>query len=126
MAGTDFTKIIAWQKSHEYVKQVYESVKSFPKFETRGLLSQYTRAAVSIAANIAEGTQKFSKADKLKFLNIAQGSLHECRYYNILSKDLNYINEEQYQKLTYAWDGAAFFLNKYIEGIENTTFNNII
>jgi len=48
------------------------------------------RAAVSIPANIAEGFKKLGKADKLRFYNIAQGSLEECRYYLILARDLNY------------------------------------
>jgi len=54
------------------------------------LTSQFRRAAVSIAANIAEGFRKRNKADKIRFLNIAQGSVEECRYYLILTKDLEY------------------------------------
>jgi four helix bundle protein len=56
------------------------------------LTSQFRRASVSIAANLAEGYGKNSKADKLRFFNISQGSLKECSYYLILSKDLKYIN----------------------------------
>jgi len=48
------------------------------------------RAAVSIAANIAEGFRKRSPADKVRFLNIAEGSLEESRYYLILAQDLGY------------------------------------
>ena len=62
--------------------------KSFPKSETYGLTSQFRRAAVSVPANIAEGFRKRGRADKVRFLNIAQGSLEECRYYLILSDDL--------------------------------------
>jgi four helix bundle protein len=55
-----------------------------------GLTSQFRRAAVSIAANIVEGFKKKGQHDKARFLNIAQRSLEECRYYLILIADLNY------------------------------------
>ncbi len=55
-----------------------------------GLTSQLRRAVVSVAANIAEGFKKTGKRDKIRFLNVAQGSLEECRYYLILAKDLKY------------------------------------
>ncbi len=119
----DFSRIIAWQKAHGFVLAVYTSAKSFPEYERHGLFSQFTRAAVSIAANIAEGTQKLSKADKLRFLNISQGSLAECQYYIILARDLRYISSEEFQNLKYHFDSVSFFLNKYIEGIQN---NNAI
>jgi len=54
------------------------------------LTSQFRRAAVSIAANIVEGFKKKGQHDKARFLNIAQGSLEECRYYVILIADLGY------------------------------------
>lgn len=114
----DFTKIIAWQKAHAFTMLVYSVANKFPDYERHGLFSQFTRAAVSIAANIAEGTQKLTKADKLRFLNISQGSLSECRYYIILSHDLGYISAEDFNLLTTRFDATCFFLNKYIEGIE--------
>jgi len=58
------------------------------------LTSQIRRASVSVAANIAEGFKKKTKPDKAKFMNIAQSSLEECRYYLILSKDLRYSNTD--------------------------------
>lgn len=85
-----FTDLIVWQKSHEFVLEVYKYTQQFPKSELYGLTSQFRRAAVSIAANIAEGFKKRGKKDKVRFLNISQGSLEECRYFLILSKDLNY------------------------------------
>jgi four helix bundle protein len=69
---------------------VYERSRLFPREELYGLTSQFRRAAVSIPANIAEGFRKTSKADKARFLNIAEGSLEECRYYIILASDLGY------------------------------------
>ena len=70
-----FKDIIAWQKGYEFVLLTYKVTRQFPDFEKYGLSSQFQRAAVSIIANIAEGYKKLSKADKLRFMNISQGSL---------------------------------------------------
>ena len=85
-----FQDLIVWQKAHQFVLSVYKLSDNFPKSEIYGLISQIRRAAVSIAANIAEGFKKKTKPDKVKYMNIAQGSLEECRYYLILVKDLGY------------------------------------
>jgi four helix bundle protein len=85
-----FEQLIVWQKAHQFVLGVYRFTDNFPRSEIYGLTSQLRRAAVSIPANIAEGFKKRGRADKVRFLNIAQGSLEECRYYLILAKDLNY------------------------------------
>jgi len=90
-----FQDLIVWQKSHQLVLDVYHVTRSdFPREEMYGLTSQFRRAAVSIAANIAEGFRKQSKADKARFLNISEGSLEECRYYIILAQDLEYTKNE--------------------------------
>ena len=112
-----FKEIVAWQKAHEFVLMVYNATKSFPDFERFGLCSQFQRAAVSIAANIAEGYKKISKADKLRFFNISQGSMEECRYYCILSKDLGYIDEMTFSQLQNALNSASYMLNAYINSI---------
>lgn len=85
-----FQDLIVWQKAHLFVLAAYRWSESFPKTETYGLTSQLRRAATSIPANIAEGFKKKGRADKVRFMNIAQGSLEECRYYLILAKDLGY------------------------------------
>lgn len=85
-----FEDLIVWQKAHRFVLAAYRLSSAFPPAETYGLSSQLRRAAVSIAANIAEGFRKRGKADKLRFFNIAQGSTEECRYYLILTRDLGY------------------------------------
>jgi four helix bundle protein len=91
-----FKDIIAWQKAYDFILQTYKITRSFPDYEKYGLASQFQRAAVSIAGNIAEGYKRLSKSEKLHFMNYAQGSLEECRCYVMLSKDLNYITEEEY------------------------------
>ncbi len=86
----NFQDLIVWQKAHQFVLSVYRITKTFPREEIYGLTSQFRRAAISVPANIAEGFKKKGRADKVRFMNIAQGSLEECRYYLILTKDLKY------------------------------------
>ena len=85
-----FQDLVVWQKAHQCVLSIYRYSESFPKNELYGLTSQLRRAAVSIPANIAEGFKKKTRPDKARYMNIAQGSVEECRYYLILSKDLDY------------------------------------
>jgi four helix bundle protein len=88
--ATRFEDWVVWQKAHQFVLAAYRLSRTFPRSETYGLSSQFRRAAVSIAANIAEGFKKRGKADKLRFYNMAQGSIEASRYYLILAKDLEY------------------------------------
>jgi len=90
-----FSDLIVWQKAHKFVLDVYRLSSEFPKTEIYGLTSQIRRAAVSVPANIAEGFRKRTNPEKLRFLNIAQASLEECRYYLILVNDLGYGSTER-------------------------------
>ena len=85
-----FEDLLVWQKAHEHVLTTYKLTASFPKHEIYGLSGQMRRAAVSIAANVAEGFKKRGVADKARFLNTAEGSLEENRYYLLLTRDLGY------------------------------------
>ena len=85
-----FEDLVAWQKAHHLVLEIYRQTVSFPAGEKYGLVSQMRRAAVSVPANIAEGFKKRGARDKANFYNIAQGSLEELRYYVTLSRDLGY------------------------------------
>ena len=85
-----FEELIVWQKSHQFVLEIYKLTQSFPQHELFGLVSQIRRSAVSVPANIAEGFKRKGKADKLRFFNISQASLEETRYYLILANDLCY------------------------------------
>src|ERR1044072_1624463 len=85
-----FEEVDLWKKAHVWVLDIYRFTESFPKHELFGLTSQLRRAAVSVHGNCAEGFKKTGRADKVRFYNIAQGSLEESRYYLILARDLNY------------------------------------
>jgi four helix bundle protein len=90
VASKSFKDLIVWQKAHQWVLEVYHFTACFPGREQFGLTSQLRRAAISIPANIAEGFKRRGNADKARFYNIAQGSIEECRYYLILTRDLGY------------------------------------
>ena len=109
-----FQDLIVWQKAHQFVLRVYNSTKEFPKDEIYGLTAQFRRAAVSIAANIAEGFTKKSKRDKMRIFNISQGSLEECRYYLILSRDLEYGRDHTAESLS---EEVSRLLTAYINAV---------
>jgi four helix bundle protein len=90
-----FQDLLVWQKAHQFVLGVYALTAGFPRQETYGLSLQMRRASVSIPANIAEGFRRRSKAEKARFMNIAEGSVEECRYFLILVKDLGYGDTER-------------------------------
>jgi four helix bundle protein len=111
----DFRDLILWQKAHRFVLDVYTLTKSFPNFELYGLTSQIRRASVSIAANIAEGFKKRTLPEKIRLLNISQGSLEECRYYLILIEDLSYARTESNLDQL---EEISKILGAYIKGIK--------
>ena len=86
-----------WQKAHTWVLAVYRMSEGFPAKENYALTSQLRRAAMSVPANVAEGFKKRGARDKLRFFNIAQGSLEESRYFLILARDLGYADVREAQ-----------------------------
>ena len=116
---TRFEDIIAWQKARVFINHVYRVTKEFPPEEKYGLTSQFQRAAVSIAANIAEGYKRMGKDDKLRFLNYSQGSLEECRCYIYLACDFGYITSDAADIMLDKLEETSKTLNGYINSIVN-------
>jgi four helix bundle protein len=90
----DYRKLLVWQRAHALVLMVYELTAAFPVRELYGLSIQARRAAVSVPANIAEGTGRESQAELARFCRISQGSLNELEYHLLLARDLGYIDDE--------------------------------
>jgi four helix bundle protein len=109
-----FQDLVVWQKAHRFVLALYALTATFPKSETYGLSLQMRRASVSIPANIAEGFRRRGKADKARFMNMAEGSIEECRYYLILAKDLGYADT---QGLAASLEEVSRLLNAYTAAI---------
>jgi four helix bundle protein len=109
-----FQDLVVWRKAHELVLAVYSFTGVFPKQETYGLALQMRRAAVSVPANIAEGFRRRGKADKARYMNMAEASLEESRYYLILAQDLGYGNTHS---LTTSLEEVSRLLNAYTKAI---------
>lgn len=92
----DFKKLIVWQRSHQLTLKIYSITSKFPREELFGLVSQMRRSCSSIPTNIAEGCGRESIPDLQRFLTIARGSASELEYQILLSKDLKYLDEEQF------------------------------
>lgn len=96
----NFKRLEVWLKAHLLVLEIYKVTKTFPDSEKFCLVNQMRRAAISVAANIAEGSKRNTLKDKRHFLIIAQTSLEELKYYFLLSYDLKYINKNKGETLT--------------------------
>ncbi|MFA7245276.1 MAG: four helix bundle protein [Candidatus Magasanikbacteria bacterium] len=115
----DYHNLLLWKKTLEFVKLVYKLTNIFPKEEIYGLTSQLRRAAVSVLANIVEGRGKSTDKDFLKFLYISKGSLNECQCYFELSKELDFINNNQFEYIENKRGEVGFLLFKLMKSLEN-------
>jgi four helix bundle protein len=96
----DFKKQKVWEKSHSLTLAIYRATDTFPKNEVYGLTSQIRRASASIPANIAEGCGRQGDAEFGRFLHIAMGSACELEYHLLLGRDLGFLNDPDYEKLS--------------------------
>lgn len=96
----DFKKFEVWHLSHQLTLKIYTSTKNFPKEELFGLTSQIRRSFASIGYNISEGSGRNSDKEFANFINIALGSSNEAENQLILSKDMEYISEKDFQHLS--------------------------
>ncbi len=95
----NFKELLVWQKARIFSKDIYTATLLFPKTEQFGVVSQITRAAVSIASNIAEGSGRSSDKDMCRFLDMALGSTFEVESLLYLSLDLEFISSAEFDRL---------------------------
>ena len=114
----NYKQLDAWKASMELIAEIYVMTRQYPKEETYALTSQTKRAAVSIAANIAEGLGRQYKKDTLQFLHISRGSLYELETLLIIALNIKILNKEQFQKAIVLWQKAIQLLNGFINYYE--------
>lgn len=91
----NFRALNVWQDAMKLVKEIYLLTKALPQTEKFGLISQMQRCAVSIPANIAEGSAKYSQKDFVRFLQIGLGSSYELETYLVICTDLQFFSKTE-------------------------------
>ncbi|NNE30820.1 MAG: four helix bundle protein [Winogradskyella sp.] len=116
----NFRTLEIWKNGITIVKQVYVLSQQLPTEEKFGLRSQVTRAAVSIPSNIAEGCSRNSDIEFKRFLEIAMGSLFEVETQLIISKEVEFISEENLKVIFALIHKEARMINSLINKIKNS------
>jgi four helix bundle protein len=111
----NYKELVIWQRGIEIVKKTYELVKRFPSEEKFGI----TRVAVSIPANIAEGSSRHSGKDNARFVQHSLGSAFEVQTYLIIAREMNWINKEETEELEDLVEREIMMLHKFINTLNN-------
>ena len=98
-----YRELSAWQAAVRAATESHRVARTLPRDEWHGLGLQIRRAAASVPANIAEGNGRFSRADYLRFLSIANGSMNEVESHLILANRCNYLPESDLETVLRLW-----------------------
>jgi len=112
-----FEKLKVYQRSVDFAESMMTVTSEFPK-GYYFLRDQLNRASTSIAANIAEGNGRFTKADRKNFFIIARGSVHECMPFLELALRKQLISKEQFDDLKKNLEEISRMLTGLIKGNE--------
>ncbi|HSB52937.1 MAG TPA: four helix bundle protein [Gemmatimonadales bacterium] len=96
----DFRELKVWQLAHQLALDTYKMTGGLPRQEMYGLTLQLRRSAVSVGANIVEGSARHSDASMRQFLTIAHGSTAELEYLILIARDLGYLDSEAHEALS--------------------------
>ena len=116
----DYRKIRAWQLADELALALYRATRGFPKSEVFGLTSQTRRAAVSVPANIIEGSARKYHKEYVQFLHIALGSLAEVGYYIGFAHRIGYLEDAEHSRLAELHETASKTLRALVNYIEKS------
>lgn len=115
-----FTDLICWQKGHKLVLLIYDITKDFPGKEMYSLIDQMRRCVVSVTSNIAEGFSRKSKKEKVQFYYMALGSITELQNQLLISRDLKYLTNSEFQSIAQQTVFVHKLINGLIKSIQNS------
>jgi four helix bundle protein len=114
----NFKELVVWQKEVDLAVKIYRVTADFPTSERFALASQMQRSAVLISSNIAEGWERGTTPEYIRFLYISKGSLYELETQIIILEKLKYINNETFNKLSNENTRIAMMLNKLVSKLK--------
>ena len=114
----DFRDLKVWDKAHRLTLDVYKATSQFPREELYGLTSQMRRCSASIGANIAEGCGKRGNNEFQRFLQISSGSASELDYHFLLARDLLYLANGDYERMTKELSDLRRMLTSLLQKVE--------
>jgi len=115
----DFRKLKVWEKAHRLTLGVYAETRHFPKEERYGLSAQARRSSASIPTNIAEGCGRSGTRELARFVEIASGSASELEYQLLLARDLEYVGQTAYERLTTAVSEVKRMLTSFLQTLRS-------
>lgn len=117
----NFTDLHTWQEGHKLVLMIYKETEKFPDKERFGIIDQMRRAAVSITSNIAEGFSRRTPKEKNRFYCMAQASLVELQNQLIISRDVSYLSNDEFNIVI----DQTIISNKLLSGLSRATKNKL-
>jgi len=112
-----YKELEVWRKAVKFAVEIYRITQTFPKEELYGLTGQIRRASTSVSANIAEGWGRGSTKEYIQFLLIARSSLMELETHLIIGRELNYLNQQQLEKMQTEIESIGMMLNRLIQSL---------
>ena len=119
----NYKELKVWQASYKTCLHIYKVTKQFPKEEMYGLTSQIRRSAVSIPSNIAEGYDRKTTLEYVRFLYIADGSVCELETQTMICGDLGYVRKEKLDQLKKEIGDVERMLKAMVNSLENKHLN---
>lgn len=120
----NFRDLRVWQEGHKLVVLIYKITKSFPREELYSLVDQMRRSAVSVTSNIAEGFSRHSFKEKVQFYSMAHGSLTELENQVQVAKDVEYIKNDEFEKISEYLMNVHMLLNAFIKKTKSYVQNS--
>lgn len=114
-----FEKLEVWQRARRFVSTIYRVTGTFPRSELFSLVAQLRRASLSIASNIAEGSDRKSDVEFARFLRMSLTSVEEVVTQLYIALDLNYINQAIFDQLYKEANELAAMINGLVNSLRH-------